>query len=360
MKKFYRELYQERNTINIDQSLLMFQWGLTVLFFPLGGILGSLLVGPLVDGSGRKGTLLASSVMVIVSAVLMGCSKAIHSHEFIILGRLIVGTCAGISFSVVPMYLTEMAPRNLRGTVGSVPYIFTVCGSLVAHLLSLPKLLGTEEGWPVLLSLTGVPALFEVATLPFFPESPRFLLIQRQDMQRARQVLKQLRGWDDVEDELEELRQEDLAESTEKKMDVLKMLRCEELRWHLVTIVVLMAGQQLSGINAAQYYTERIYLSTGVGDNEVWYLRLFLLVLLMSVALLVTRVIDSSGRRMLLLVGNGVCGSACILTAMSVELQNNIRWMSYFSSSFDTLLLVGHSIGPGKSSEDAQGSTAGV
>ncbi|XP_063001582.1 solute carrier family 2, facilitated glucose transporter member 5-like [Elgaria multicarinata webbii] len=283
----------------------------------------------------------------MISAILMACSKPIQSYEFIICARLIVGTCSGISFSIVPMYLTELAPKNLRGAIGSIPYLFIILGSLTAHIFGFSKALGTQEGWPILLSLTGIPALFQAVVLPFFPESPRYLLIQRQNEPKARQALKKLRGWDDVEEEMEELQQENLGESTEKKMDVLKLLWFGELRWHLLSTIVLMAGQQLSGINAAQYYSERIFLSTGLGENIVWYIRLLLYILLMFITLLAIWTVDTSGRRTLLLVGYGICSICCVLITMSLELQSNVLWMSYFSSSFITVFFIGQSVGPG-------------
>uniref|UniRef100_A0A8D0BSY9 Major facilitator superfamily (MFS) profile domain-containing protein n=1 Tax=Salvator merianae TaxID=96440 RepID=A0A8D0BSY9_SALMN len=146
IRNFYNETYQKRSTISIDQSLLIFLWELTVSFFLFGGILGSLLVGPFVDNCGRKGTLLINSVFALISAVLMGCSKALHCYELIIISRLLIGISAGISFCAVPMYLTEIAPENLRGSIGIVAHLFIIFGTLMAQIFSLHKILGNEEG----------------------------------------------------------------------------------------------------------------------------------------------------------------------------------------------------------------------
>ncbi|NWJ11982.1 GTR5 protein, partial [Crypturellus undulatus] len=105
-------------------------------------------------------------------------------------------------------------------------------------------------GWPVLLGLTGIPSLMQLLILPFFPESPRYLLIQKGNEEQARQALQRLRGWDDVDNEIEEMRQEDRSEKEEGQISVFSLFTSRGLRWQLISIIVMMMGQQLSGINA--------------------------------------------------------------------------------------------------------------
>ncbi|XP_063173723.1 solute carrier family 2, facilitated glucose transporter member 5-like [Candoia aspera] len=347
IKSFYNATYRFRNMISIDHSLLRFQWGLTVAFFPLGGFCGSLMVGPLVDSIGRKKTLLANNFLALIAAALVISSKPMHSHELLICSRLFVGICAGVAFSVVPMYLAEIAPQNLRGALCMVADLFITFGSLLAEAIGFHGVLGTEEGWPLLLSLTGFPALLQLLLLPFFPESPRYLLIQRKQEEEARQAFQKLRGPEDVEHEMEELKREGLSEKEEEDMDVLKiLLRFPPLRWHIVSIVVLMGGQQLSGINAAQHYTKPIYLSSGLSEMGAWNVSMVLSLFLMVITTLVICIVETSGRRILLLTGFIVCSISCIFLAMSLELQKNIPTMSYLSASFLTVFLIGQATGP--------------
>ncbi|NWV02105.1 GTR5 protein, partial [Upupa epops] len=104
--------------------------------------------------------------------------------------------------------------------------------------------------WPVLLGLTGIPSLIQLLVLPWFPESPRYLLIQKGNEEQARQALQKLRGWDDVDDEIEEMHQEHESEREEGQFSVLSLCTFRGLRWQLISIVVMMTGQQLSGVNA--------------------------------------------------------------------------------------------------------------
>lgn len=119
---------------------------------------------------------------------------------------------AGISLSVVPMYLGEIAPKNLRGFLGLVPSIFIGTGVFLAQVLGLHELLGKvignvlflylisclclatdcnsvavssppqDEHWPLFLSVVVIPTFIQLMMLPWFPESPRYLLIEKQNV----------------------------------------------------------------------------------------------------------------------------------------------------------------------------------
>ncbi|XP_012887181.1 PREDICTED: solute carrier family 2, facilitated glucose transporter member 5-like [Dipodomys ordii] len=186
MKQFYNDTYNEKTGELIDEFPLTLLWSLTVSMFPFGGFIGAILAGPLVNQFGRKGGLLLNNIFSVVPAILMGCSKVAKLYELIIFSRLLVGICAGVSSNVVPMYLGELAPKNLRGALGVVPQLFITVGILVAQLFGLRNVLANETGWPFLLALTGIPAVLQLLILPFFPESPRYLLIQKKDPEAAR------------------------------------------------------------------------------------------------------------------------------------------------------------------------------
>lgn len=103
----------------------------------------------------------------------MGFSKAAQSYEMLIIGRLIIGfNCgttapfrtrtsqslalviariAGLNTSLVPMYISEIAPLNLRGGLGTVNQLAVTVGILFSQILGIQEILGTEDGWPLLL-----------------------------------------------------------------------------------------------------------------------------------------------------------------------------------------------------------------
>ncbi|XP_053137374.1 solute carrier family 2, facilitated glucose transporter member 5-like isoform X4 [Hemicordylus capensis] len=195
-----------------SKGFIKFLDALQYSFFSFGGLVGSLFAGPLMDKCGRKGSLVSNSLFSLIAAALMGWSKVRRAYEFTILARFVTGICAGIFASVVPIYLGEIAPQNMRGVIIMVAQLFVAVGVVMAQLFGHPTILGNYRDWTMYMSIIGTSALFQLFLLPSFPESPRYLLIQKRNEKKAREALKVLRGRDDVEDELEELREEDLAE----------------------------------------------------------------------------------------------------------------------------------------------------
>lgn len=92
----------------------------------------------------------------------------------------------GLNTSLVPMYISEIAPLNLRGGLGTVNQLAVTIGLLLSQVLGIEQILGTNEGWPVLLGLAICPAILQLILLPICPESPRYLLITKQCEEEAR------------------------------------------------------------------------------------------------------------------------------------------------------------------------------
>ncbi|XP_042320407.1 solute carrier family 2, facilitated glucose transporter member 5-like [Sceloporus undulatus] len=329
-----------------DPDAQLFLMAVTIALFPFGGIFGAVLAACLMDNIGRKNTLLFANVLSLASAFLMSLSNVVYAYEFTMFARMFTGICTGIVSSAVPVYLGEISPRNLRGSIVMMPHFFLTLGVLLAQIFALQEVLGTPKGWPVLMGLSGIMPLSQSVMLPFFPESPRYLMIQKRNEGKAKKVLKMLRERDNVNDEIEELREEDIAEKAEKQMNAIKLLGTRSLRWHVLTIVVLMGGLQLCGTNAAYFYTERTYGSTNVGISNVHYISIASTALLSCSTLLGIFLVDTLGRRVLLLIGFLACSILLILITMSLEIQQIIPEMSYVSAILIDLFLLGQSFGP--------------
>ncbi|XP_032935377.1 solute carrier family 2, facilitated glucose transporter member 5-like isoform X2 [Catharus ustulatus] len=346
MQEFYNRTYLDRTGVPMDGSFQTLLWSLTVSMFPLGGLFGSLMVWPMVNNCGRKGTLLINNLFSIAAAILMGTSELAKTFEVIILSRVVMGIFAGLASNVVPMFLGEMSPKNLRGAIGVVPQLFITIGILAAQILGLNSILGNAEGWPVLLGLTGIPSLIQLLTLPFFPESPRYLLIQKGNEEQARRALQRLRGWEDVDDEIQEMYQEDRSEKEEGQFSVLSLFTFRGLRWQLISIIVMMAGQQLSGVNGVFYYADRIFESAGVQSSSIQYVTVSIGAINVVMTLLAVFIVESLGRRILLLAGFLLCSASCAILTLALNLQNTVSWMSYLSIVCVIAYIIGHAIGP--------------
>ena len=86
---------------------------------------------------------------------------------------------AGLNTSLVPMYISEIAPLNLRGGLGTVNQLAVTVGLLTGQVLGVDYLLGTDDGWPYLLGIAVFPSILQLLLLPWCPESPRYLLITK-------------------------------------------------------------------------------------------------------------------------------------------------------------------------------------
>ena len=94
-------------------------------------------------------------------------------------GRFVIGFNNGLNAGLTPMYLSEISPMHLRGSVGTVYQLVVTISILVSQILGLESLLGTDSRWPWLLAVTVLPAVFQLATLPLCPESPKYILLNQ-------------------------------------------------------------------------------------------------------------------------------------------------------------------------------------
>nr|XP_057932893.1 solute carrier family 2 member 15a isoform X5 [Doryrhamphus excisus] len=322
IKDFYNVTVLSRNGTGLSEETLTLMYSLTVSVFAIGGLLGSLIVGVLVTRFGRKGTVVNTTMLVFIAGSLMGFSRSCASPEMLILGRFITGIHSGISLSVVPMYLGEIAPKNLRGFLGLVPSIFIGAGVFAAQILGLHELLGKEEYWPLFLSVVVVPTFIQLILLPWFPESPRYLLIEKHNVHATITALKRYRASCNIQAEIEEMQEEQRSLSSVETLSVWRLLLDKTVRWQILTVVVINIGMQLSGIDAIWFYTNDIFKNAGIPEPEIPYTTAGTGVIEIIAGLVGCFTIERLGRKPLMIGGftmMGVC-SAGITFALLLQL----------------------------------------
>ncbi|NXA31283.1 GTR9 protein, partial [Eudromia elegans] len=107
-----------------------------------------------------------------------------------------------------------------------------------------------ESRWPYLFGMIIVPSLIQVVILPFLPESPRYLLLEKHDTHSAEKAFQTFLGKEDVSREVEEVLSESRVQRNTKLVSVLQLLRTRAVRWQVATVVVTMGCYQLCGLNA--------------------------------------------------------------------------------------------------------------
>ncbi|XP_074503132.1 solute carrier family 2 member 15a [Sebastes fasciatus] len=347
LKEFYNKTVVRRYGTGLNEETLTLLYSLTVSVFAIGGLLGSVIVGVLVSRFGRKGTVVKTTVLVFIGGTLMGFSRICGSPEMVIMGRFITGIHSGISLSVVPMYLGEIAPKNLRGFLGLVPSIFIGTGVFAAQILGLHELLGKEEHWPLFLSVVVVPTFIQLMLLPWFPESPRYLLMEKHNIHATITALKWYRAKCNIQAEIEEMQEEQRSLSSVDTISVCQLFLDDTVRWQVLSVMVINVGMQLSGIDAIWFYTNDIFEDAGIPLPEIQYTTAATGIIEIIAGLIGCFSIEKLGRRPLMIGGftmMGIC-SAGITVALLLQ-QVHLLVMRYVSVGCVVGIIAGFCIGP--------------
>ncbi|XP_072921498.1 solute carrier family 2, facilitated glucose transporter member 11-like isoform X2 [Hemitrygon akajei] len=309
IQMFINETWIERYGKPLESGVITLLWTIIITAFCVGGLVGALIAGPMAITCGRRNSLLLSNIFVLIGTLLVGLSKTAKSFEMILIGRFFTGISSGVGLNINPMYLGESAPKKIRGIVALSYAPFTAAGLVTGQALGLSEVLGREETWPILLSASAVPALIQLAILPWCPESPRYLLIDREDKDMCMKALKQLRGNANLTSEIDEMLEEQSVLEGENAKKIWDMFVDRSVRRQLMITIVLGSAIQLCGNDANLF-------------------------------------VDRAGRRLLLMGGYGLMVISGIFFTISLALQDKISWMPYMSviSIFASILSFG--IGP--------------
>ncbi|XP_071945587.1 solute carrier family 2, facilitated glucose transporter member 1-like isoform X2 [Antedon mediterranea] len=341
------ESYYDRTNKLLSEDTVDFLWSTTVAIFAIGGMIGSFTAGPMANRLGRKRGLLLNNVLALIGALFMGFSKQANSCEMLIIGRFVIGINCGINTGIVPMFLSEIAPFDLRGGVGVFNQLGVTFGILISQIFGLKDLLGTEDLWALLLGLTAVPAIFQILVLPFCPESPRYLLINKDQPKEAEKALKRLRNLNDVSYDINEMQAEYDNEQKEDKVSVKQLFQMKSLRLPLIISIVMQLSQQLSGINGVLYYSTSIFEDAGIDPDKSAYATLSTGTVMVIMTIVTIPLMDKTGRRTLHLWGLGLM--ALWASILTVSLATKDLWgsSSYLSIVAVIAFVVAFALGPG-------------
>jgi SP family facilitated glucose transporter-like MFS transporter 1 len=342
------EALEEWESLNTAcDTSVTFIWSFVVAIFCIGGMMGGSVVGLVSSRLGRKGGLLLNNILVVISALLMGAAKAAGSYHMLILGRLIIGINAGLNAGLAPMYLAEISPTSLRGALGTVYQLIITMSILLSQVLGMGSLLGTPEGWPWLLAVTAVPAIFQIATLPFCPESPKYLLLDKDDEHGAEEALQWLRGTIEVHDEMDEMKQEQESMKLVPKVTLKEMLVNSSLRKPLIIAMMMMLAQQLSGINCAMFYSTSIFSTAGLNPSQSQSATLGMGAMNVAMTFVSLALIEKAGRKVLMVSGLSLMFCMTILLLASLLTFEEVPMMSYVAIVAVITFVVGFATGPG-------------
>ena len=310
----------------------------------IGCLVGSLLAGAMSDKFGRKRLLILSALLFAVTSVGNGLA---HNFTVFIAWRMLGGVAIGLASSLSPMYISEVAPAQMRGKLVSINQLTIVVGVLAAQLVNwwLVRHLGDEiiaqlgadatdaakdqfirdswfgqQGWRWMFGLTAVPSLLFFLGMFTVPESPRWLAKNGRN-EAANAVLTKIGGESYANAAVTEIKST-LVSGEVQKVRFADLLEAR-MRKVLALGIVLAVFQQWCGINSIFNYAEEIFRAAGydistVLKNIAWTGSVNMLFTFVALG-----TVDRAGRRPLMLLG--AAGLAVIYTAMGFCYANHVH-----------------------------------
>ena len=275
----------------------------------IGSIIGVLCAGSLSDYIGRKITMLISAAFFSISAI--GCAIC-GSFDALVAFRIIGGVGIGIVSIVSPIYISEVSPAKIRGTLVSLYQLAVTAGFLLAYLANWAIDAGIDpsaaadaglwsrmfnaEAWRGMLGSETLPALLFLFIIFFIPESPKWLIIKGKSSEATAVLSRILGSEDEIDAEVEATR----SSSGEDKGKWSDLLKPGILVAVLAGCAIAILGQFM-GVNAVLYYGPKIFSEAGF-DNPMFSTVLVGLVNFATTVLAVF-IIDRVGRKQLIYWG---------------------------------------------------------
>ncbi len=273
--------------------------GLAISMALWGTVLGALIGGYPTERWGRKRTLEMIGLLYLVSAIGSGLSPEVYTF---MISRFIGGIAVGVSTVVAPLYISEIAPSAVRGRLTGMYQFNIVFGILIAFLSNaLISNFGGDIAWRWMLGIEALPALFYVIFSMGIPESPRWLVTRKSDIDQALTILRAIEP--DADEAMLKVKVETMQTAAQSAGS--KSSFWSRKLFRPISLAFLIAFfNQLSGINAVLYFAPRIFELTGLGEKAA---------LLQSAGIGITNLvftfvglwlIDHLGRRTLMVIGS--------------------------------------------------------
>src|SRR5690554_1787748 len=315
----------DSGAVNGTQQGLTEEFGLSAagLGFTVGSLLigcavGAFFAGRLADAIGRRTVMIMAAVLFVFGALIQGITGV---HEIFVIARFAGGMAVGAASVLSPLYISEVAPANIRGRLTTVQQVMIITGLTAAFVVnyflaqtagnSLGEIAGLEA-WRWMYLAQVVPAVVFLVALFFIPESPRYLVSRGRD-EEACTVLTRLFGLDEANRKIREIKGSFSADRRPSFRDI--TAPGTVFRPIVWAGIMLATFQQFVGINIIFYYGETLWRLAGVSEEAALERNIVSGLVSIAAVFVALAVIDKVGRKPLLLIGS--TGMAVTLGAMS-------------------------------------------
>ncbi|QPG75218.1 hypothetical protein FOA43_002568 [Brettanomyces nanus] len=315
----YLERFGEWNYSTNAYELSEVRMGLIISFVAIGAAIGGITLGKVADIYGRKPGLIISMIVYIVGCIIEITSTDKWYQFFI--GRIIVGISFGCNCVLGPMFISEISPRDLRGTLVSLFQLLNTAGIFVGYCVVYHcnhHFTGTKQ-WRVPVGVSFVWAFLTILGVNFAPESPRFLF-KKGKVDEGRKSISRINKVPDdsvlVTVEADSLTKSIEREKLEGNSSWRELIYGRPKLFYRVSLGLIVESlQQLTGINYFFYYGTTIFTSVGLQDSYVTSIILGMVNFVSTFAALYF--IDHFGRRNPLLLGD-LCMMICLVIFSSL------------------------------------------
>ncbi|KAG0173799.1 hypothetical protein DFQ28_008121 [Apophysomyces sp. BC1034] len=283
-----------------------------------GCFVGSLLAGPSAERFSRKLTIMMGAAVFIVGAALQ-CGTT--GYAMMVTGRAIAGLGIGTLSMTVPLYQSELAPKEIRGRLISLQQFMITAGLMVAFWVGAgTQSINGQASWRIPLGIQIAPAIVLLFGVLFLPYSPRWLVSKGRN-EEALEVLARLHAKGDktapavVEEYNEIIQQVEL----ERQIAITSYTELFKgtIRRRLILGILIQVFQQFTGINSIMYYAPKIFKQAGIGEDSATLIASGVNgVLNMFATIPAVLFLDRLGRRLTLISGSILMGTCMLLAGI--------------------------------------------
>ncbi|KAL0709580.1 hypothetical protein Bca4012_016558 [Brassica carinata] len=322
--------------LGIADNTVLQGWIVSALL--AGATVGSFTGGTLADKFGRTRTFQLDAIPLAIGAFF--CATA-QSVQTMIVGRLLAGIGIGISSAIVPLYISEISPTEIRGALGSVNQLFICIGILAALIAGLP-LAANPLWWRTMFGVAVIPSVLLAIGMGFSPESPRWL-VQQGKVSEAEKAIKTLYGKEKVAELVRDLSTSGQG-SSEPEAGWFDLFSSRY--WKVVSVgAALFLFQQLAGINAVVYYSTSVFRSAGI-QSDVAASALVGASNVFGTAV-ASSLMDKMGRKSLLLTSFGGMALSMLLLSLSFTWKALAAYSGTLAVVGTVLYVLSFSLGAG-------------
>lgn len=283
------------------------QEGFVTSMLLVGAALGALTGGAIADLLGRRRTLIIAGVIFVIGSIWCALAGGIGS---LAAARTLLGVAVGAVSIVTPMYIAEIVPAAVRGKLVSLNTLMIVVGQLLAYLVN--SLLASTGSWRLMLGAAAIPGVMLAVGMALLPETPLWLA-RNSRIDAARNVAARAGI---SADELDFARKEDERRRARSGSEWQELMRHRWLRITVIVAALLGITQQVTGVNAIVYFAPTMMNKVGLSTQNAVYTSIVIGVVSVVACWVGLQLIDTIGRRRLLLLG--LSGNVIFLTALAV------------------------------------------